>query len=179
MLKEVNSLQPTAVTQPIAWLMTFKPGKALRTGPSSWRARAGAGGRWTGDGATTGQAPATTSKKMARGRPRSQRWQAELPAIQAFVARLGTRPTPPSKPLNAQLARNRGLVGELAKFIESLQRAADADADDDQDAEDDEGHGGAWSVGPGAAINAYMQTVRTQARNAAAKRSTNKTTPQR
>ena len=96
----------------------------------------------------------------------------ELPAIQAFVARLKDETDAAIKAaLNAQLARNRGLVGELAKFIESLQQPADSDADDDQDGDDDEDVA-APKVGPGAAINAYMQAVRTQARNAAAKRST-------
>lgn len=175
-LKEVNSLQPTAVTQPIAWFDDFQAwqGAAYRAElMESAQALAGAG-------LATAQ---QLGKRLQAPLKEDGAWPAtfttlagELPAIQAFVARLKDETDATIKAaLNAQLARNRGLVGELAKFIESLQQAADTDADDDQDAEDDE-DAAAPKVGPGAAINAYMQAVRTQARNAAAKRSTNKTT---
>jgi hypothetical protein len=175
-LKEVNSLQPPAVTQPIAWFEDFQAwqGAAYRTElMESAQALAGAGL------ATAQQLGKRLQAPLKEDGPWPSTFTAlagELPTIQAFVARLKEETDGTIKAaLNAQLARNRGLVGELAKFIESLQQAADSDADDDQDAEDDEDVA-APKVGPGAAINAYMQAVRTQARNAAAKRSTNKTT---
>ncbi|MBW0172132.1 MAG: ATP-binding domain-containing protein [Hydrogenophaga sp.] len=103
----------------------------------------------------------------------------ELPAVQTFVGGLKEETDTAIKAaLNAQLARNKGLISDLSKFIESLQQQASAegDLDDDQDGDDDDEVVIAPRVGAAAAINAYMQAVRTQARNASAKRSTNKTT---
>lgn len=103
----------------------------------------------------------------------------ELPAVQSFVARLkGETDNAIKAALNAHMMQNKSLISDLSKLIESLQQQASADgeSDDDQDGDDDEEIAAAPRVGAAAAINAYIQAVRTQARNAAAKRSTNKTT---
>lgn len=103
----------------------------------------------------------------------------ELPAVQSFVARLKDETDTAIKAaLNAQLARNKSLISDLSKLIESLQQqvSVDGESDDDQEADEDEEVAAAPRVGAAAAINAYIQAVRTQARSAAAKRSTNKTT---
>ncbi|NKA73553.1 DNA helicase UvrD [Ralstonia solanacearum] len=176
-LKDAASLQPAAAAQPIAWFEDFQAwqGTAYRVElMESAQALAGAtlataqqlGKRLQAPLKGDGAWPATFAALAG-----------ELPAVQSFVARLKEETDNTIKAaLNVQLARNRGLVGELAKFIEGLQQqAADSDADDDQDGDDDEDVV-APKVGPAAAISAYMQAVRAQARNAAAKRSTNKTT---
>ncbi|OAI65084.1 helicase UvrD [Ralstonia solanacearum] len=175
-LKDAASLQPAAAAQPIAWFEDFQAwqGTAYRAELiESTQALAEAtlataqqlGKRLQAPLQGDGAWPATFAALVG-----------ELPAVQSFVARLKEETDKTIRDaLNVHLARNKGLVSELAKFISGLQQAADSDADDDQDGEDDEDVV-APKVGPGAAINAYMQAVRTQARNAAAKRSTNKAT---
>ncbi len=78
--------------------------------------------------------------------------------------------------LNLQLNRNRAFLDELARVIDSLQQAqaTDVDDQDDTDAEEEEDTT-ASRTGRAAALNAYMQAVRTQARAAASKRSVSKT----
>jgi len=176
-LKEVASLQAAALTQPIAWFEDFQ----------AWQGAAYRAEMMDGAQALVSAALTTAQRLGQRLQSSLQEdaaWPAtfaalasELPAVQAFVSGLKEETDKTIKSaLNIQLARNKRLVDELARFIEGLQlQAGDADTDDDQDGDDDE-EIVASKIGPGAAINAYMQAVRTQARNAAAKRSTNKTT---
>ena len=77
--------------------------------------------------------------------------------------------------LNLQLNRNRGFLDELARVIDSLQQAQATDADDQDDPDaDEEEDVTAPRTGRSAALNAYMQAVRAQARAAASKRTVNK-----
>lgn len=66
--------------------------------------------------------------------------------------------------LNLQLNRNKGFIDELAKFIDGLQQAPDIDSDDPDDLDADEEEAAAPRTGRAAAVNAYMQAVRAQAR---------------
>lgn len=175
-LKEVASLQIAASAQPTSWFEDFQ----------SWQ-----GATYRAELLDAAQALASSTvgaaqKLGARLQAQLQEntaWPAtfaalaaELPAVQGFVSGLKDQTDKAIKDaLNLQLARNKNLINELVKFIEGLQQAADAEADDELDG-DDEDDVAAPKVGPAAAINAYMQAVRTLARNAAAKRSTNKTT---
>ncbi|MBB5456762.1 ATP-binding domain-containing protein [Paraburkholderia sp. Cpub6] len=176
-LKDATSLQPAAAAQPIAWFEDFQ----------AWQGTAYRAELMESTQALVGATLATAQQLGKRLQTRLQddgAWPAtfaalvgELPAVQSLVANLKDETDNTIKTaLNAQLARNKGLVSELAKFIEGLQQqTADSDADDDQDGEDDEDVA-VPKVGLAAAITAYMQAVRAQARNAAAKRSTNRTT---
>lgn len=77
--------------------------------------------------------------------------------------------------LNLQLNRNRGFLDELAHVIDSLQQAQAADVDDQDDPDaDEEEDATAPRTGRAAALNAYMQAVRVQARAAASKRTVSK-----
>ncbi|ENZ4139717.1 ATP-binding domain-containing protein [Enterobacter ludwigii] len=77
--------------------------------------------------------------------------------------------------LNLQLNRNRGFLDELAHVIDSLQQAQAADVDDQDDPDtDEEEDATAPRTGRAAALNAYMQAVRAQARAAASKRTVSK-----
>ena len=79
------------------------------------------------------------------------------------------------KPLNLQLNRNRAFLDELARVIDSLQQAQATDADDQDDPDaDEEEDATAPRTGRAAALNAYMQAVRAQARAAASKRTVSK-----
>lgn len=75
--------------------------------------------------------------------------------------------------LNLHLNRDKALLSELARFIDGLQQAQDADDQDDLEADDDE-ESTAPRTATAAAFNAFMQAVRAQARAAAAKRSLSK-----
>lgn len=78
--------------------------------------------------------------------------------------------------LNLQLNRNRTFLDELARVIDSLQQAPATDADDQDDPDaDEEEDATAPRTGRAAALNAYMQAVRAQARAAASKRAVSKT----
>jgi hypothetical protein len=79
--------------------------------------------------------------------------------------------------LNLQLNRNRAFLDELARLIDGLQQAqtVDAEEQDELDAEEEE-DATAPKTGRAAALNAYMQAVRAQARAVASKRSLPKTT---
>ncbi len=100
----------------------------------------------------------------------------ELPKVQALVTSLKESSDNKIKAaLNLQLNRNRAFLDELARFIDGLQQAQtpDTDEQDDLDADDDE-DATAPRTGRAAALNAYMQAVRAQARAAASKRAVSK-----
>lgn len=102
---------------------------------------------------------------------------AELPKVQALVASLKEASDGKIKAaLNLQLNRNRAFLDELARFIDGLQQAqtTDADEQDELDADEEEDTA-APRTGRAAALNAYMQAVRAQARAAASKRAVSKT----
>ncbi len=101
---------------------------------------------------------------------------AELPKVQALVASLKEASDGKIKAaLNLQLNRNRAFLDELARFIDGLQQAqtTDADEQDELDADEEE-DSTAPRTGRAAALNAYMQAVRAQARGAASKRAVSK-----
>jgi DNA polymerase III delta prime subunit len=101
---------------------------------------------------------------------------AELPKVQALVASLKEASDGKIKAaLNLQLNRNRAFLDELARFIDGLQQAqtTDADEQDELDADEEE-DSTAPRTGRAAALNAYMQAVRAQARSAASKRTVSK-----
>jgi DNA polymerase III delta prime subunit len=78
--------------------------------------------------------------------------------------------------LNLQLNRNRTFLDELARFIDGLQQTQTSDADEQDDLDTDEEEDSTTPrTGRAAALNAYMQAVRAQARAAASKRNVNKT----
>ncbi|MFP7829950.1 ATP-binding domain-containing protein [Pseudomonas aeruginosa] len=102
---------------------------------------------------------------------------AELPKVQALVASLKDASDGKIKAaLNLQLNRNRAFLDELARFIDGLQQAqtTDADEQDELDADEEEDTT-APRTGRAAALTAYMQAVRAQARAAASKRAVSKT----
>lgn len=78
--------------------------------------------------------------------------------------------------LNLQLNRNRAFLDELASVIDSLQQAqaTETDDQDDPDADEDEDSTVSSRTRYIAALNAYMQAVRAQARAAASKRTVSK-----
>lgn len=76
--------------------------------------------------------------------------------------------------LNLQLNRNRAFLDELAHVIGSLQQAQAPDTDDQDDPDADEEDATTPRTGRTAALNAYMQAVRAQARAAASKRTVSK-----
>lgn len=100
---------------------------------------------------------------------------AELPKVQAIVTSLKEASDSKIKAaLNLQLNRNRAFLDELARVIDSLQQAVETDEQDDFDADEEEDTTTS-RTGRAAALNAYMQAVRAQARSAASKRMLNKT----
>jgi len=77
--------------------------------------------------------------------------------------------------LNLQLNRNRAFLDELARVLDSLQQAQATEADDQDDPDaDEEEDTTASRTGRTAALNAYMQALRVQARAVASKRTVNK-----
>ena len=102
---------------------------------------------------------------------------AELPKVQALVTSLKEASDGKIKAaLNLQLNRNRAFLDELARFIDGLQLAqtSDADADEQDDFDTDEEDTSAPRTGRAAALSAYMQAARAQARAAASKRAVSK-----
>lgn len=102
---------------------------------------------------------------------------AEVPQVQALVVSLrDASERKIRESLNLQLNRNRGFLDELARFLDGLQQTQTTDADDpeDFDAEEEE-DATTPRTGRGAALAAYMQAVRAQARSHASKRSLGKT----
>lgn len=78
--------------------------------------------------------------------------------------------------LNLQLNRDNGFIDVLAKFIDALQQTPDIDTDDPDDLEADEEEATSPRTGRAAAVTAYMQAVRAQARTQARKRTLGKNT---
>lgn len=102
---------------------------------------------------------------------------AELPKVQALVTNMKEASDGKIKAaLNLQLNRDRAFLDKLASFIDSLQQAqiTDTDEQDELDADEEE-DATAPRTGRAAALNAYMQAVRAQARAAASKRTLSKT----
>ncbi|MFN3842708.1 MAG: ATP-binding domain-containing protein [Rehaibacterium terrae] len=101
----------------------------------------------------------------------------ELPEVQALVSKLKEASDAKIKgALNLQLNRNRAFLDELARFLDGLQQTQVTDTDEADDLDtDEEEETAAPRTGRAAALNAYMQAVRAQARSAAAKRSLSKT----
>jgi DNA polymerase III delta prime subunit len=101
---------------------------------------------------------------------------AELPKVQALVASLKEATDGKIKAaLNLQLNRNRAFLDELARFIDGLQQAQTTDTDEQDELDSDEEEDAtAPRTGRAAALNAYMQAVRAQARAAASKRAVSK-----
>jgi hypothetical protein len=101
---------------------------------------------------------------------------AELPNVQALVASLKEASDGKIKAaLNLQLNRNRAFLDELARLIDGMQQTQSVDADDQDDSDaDEEEESTAPRTGRAAALNAYMQAVRAQARAAASKRAVSK-----
>jgi DNA polymerase III delta prime subunit len=100
----------------------------------------------------------------------------EIAKVQALVSSLKEGSDVKIKAaLNLQLNRNRAFLDELARVIDSLQQAQATDADDQDDPDaDEEEDTTAPRTGRAAALNAYMQAVRVQARAAASKRAVSK-----
>jgi len=100
----------------------------------------------------------------------------EIAKVQAIVSSLKEGSDGKIKAaLNLQLNRNRAFLDELARVIDSLQQAQATDADDQDDPDaDEEEDATAPRTGRAAALNAYMQAVRAQARAAASKRAVSK-----
>ncbi len=100
----------------------------------------------------------------------------EIAKVQALVSSLKEGSDAKIKAaLNLQLKRNRAFLDELARMIDSLQQgqATEADDQDDPDADEEEDIT-ASRTGRTAALNAYMQAVRAQARAASSKRTVSK-----
>jgi DNA polymerase III delta prime subunit len=97
---------------------------------------------------------------------------AELPKVQTLVTSLKDGSDNKIKSaLNLQLNRNRAFLDELARVIDSLQQATATDADDQDDVDGEEEEDTTVPrTGRAAALSAYMQAVRAQARAAASKR---------
>lgn len=76
--------------------------------------------------------------------------------------------------LNLQLNRNREFLDELARVIDNLQQTQVEDTDEQDDPDTDEEDAITSRTGRAAALNAYMQAVRAQARATVSKRSVNK-----
>jgi DNA polymerase III delta prime subunit len=97
----------------------------------------------------------------------------ELPKVQAVVVSLKeTSDKKLRESLNLQLNRDKSFVGNLGKFIDSLQQTSLVEGDDDQDDEEDESTPPKTPVEK--VVAAYNQAVRAQARAAASKRAVSK-----
>ncbi|GMU69043.1 MAG: hypothetical protein AMXMBFR37_13750 [Steroidobacteraceae bacterium] len=100
---------------------------------------------------------------------------AELPKVQALVTSLKEASDGKIKAaLNLQLNRNRAFLDELARFIDSLQQTQTTDDEQDDLDADEEEDTTAPRTGRAAALNAYMQAVRAEARATASKRTLSK-----
>lgn len=101
----------------------------------------------------------------------------EVSGIQSLVA--GLKEVTDKKihaALNFQLNRDKGFIDALAKFIDGVQQAPDIDAEDPDDLDADEEEATSPRTGRAAAVTAYMQAVRAQARTQARKRTLGKIT---
>ncbi|MGF6296379.1 ATP-binding domain-containing protein [Paraburkholderia youngii] len=100
----------------------------------------------------------------------------ELPSVEALVSRLKNDSDAKIRgSLNLQLNRDRAFVNELARFIDDLNAQAPESDDSDETEADEEDDRSAPRTGVTAAVNAYMQAVRAQARAVASKRTLSKT----
>lgn len=102
---------------------------------------------------------------------------AEIPTMQTLLTRLKDASDAKIKTaLNLQLNRNRAFLDELARWIDGLQQPQMSEVDDQDDLDaDEEGDTLELRTGRAAALNAYMQAVRAQARADASKRIIGKT----
>lgn len=173
----IQSLQPDALSQPIDWYADFAGWHG-----QAFRAELLEAANALADASLPAAQQLGLRLQLALNG--SEAWPAtfselarELPALQVFATRLKEETDSKIKAaLNAQLARNKSLLNELAKLIESMQQQAATENDDPEELDGEEDEDAALPrVGLAAAASAYMQAVRTLARNAAAKRSTNKT----
>jgi hypothetical protein len=133
-LKEVASVQAAAATRPIAWFEDFQTWQG-----AAFRAELMEGAQaLAGAGFVTAQNLGTRLQASLQG---DGIWPttfaalaSELPAVQALVSGLKEETDKAIKAaLNVQLARNKNLISELVRFIESLQQqSTDVDADDDR-----------------------------------------------
>lgn len=101
----------------------------------------------------------------------------EVSGIQSLVA--GLKEVTDKKihaALNLQLNRDKGFIDALAKFIDGLQQASDIDTEDPDDLDAEEEEATSPRTGRAAAVTAYMQAVRAQARTQARKRTLGKST---
>lgn len=78
--------------------------------------------------------------------------------------------------LTLQVNRNKGFIDELAKFIDGLQQTSDIDTEDSDDLDADEEEATSPQTRGAAAMTAYTQAVRAQARSQARKRTLGKKT---
>lgn len=101
---------------------------------------------------------------------------AELPKVQALVTGLKEVSDEKIKgALNLQHNRDQTFLDELALFIDGLQQTQVTDADEQEDFDTDEEEEDLTPrTGRAAALNAYMQAVRAQARRTASKRTVSK-----
>ncbi|MBS4723459.1 ATP-binding domain-containing protein [Aeromonas veronii] len=102
---------------------------------------------------------------------------AEVATVQALVSSLKEGSDAKiRRALNLQLNRNRAFLDELGLVIDSIHKAQVTDFEDLDDPDSDEEEDVTASrTGSAAALNAYMQAVRAQARAAASQRTLSKT----
>lgn len=101
----------------------------------------------------------------------------EVISIQSLVAGLKEVTDEKIKSaLNIQLNRDQGFIDALAKLIDGLQQAPDIDAEDPDELDAEEDEAASPRTGRAAAVTAYMQAVRAQARTQARKRTLGKNT---
>ena len=176
-LKDVASLRAEAAAEPIAWFEDFQ----------AWQ-----GEEYLSDLMESANTLAGASQERARKlgvRLRSalqepSAWPTrfsslveEVSAVQEFVSELKEESDNILKDaLNFQIRQNRALVDELKALVESLNQQPVADAEQDDEIEDEEEEAAAPRVGASAAVHAYMQALRAQARSAVTKRSINRST---
>lgn len=100
----------------------------------------------------------------------------ELPKVQALVTGLKEASDGKIKEaINLQHNRDQTFLDELARFIDGLQQTQTTDTEEQEDFDaDEEEEDLAPRTGRAAALNAYMQAVRAQARATASKRAVSK-----
>jgi DNA polymerase III delta prime subunit len=76
--------------------------------------------------------------------------------------------------LNLQINRDKEFLDKLAVFIDEMQQVQDAEIDDQDEMESEEDEAAPIRTGRAAAMHAFMQTTRAQARAHAAKKTLNK-----
>ena len=93
---------------------------------------------------------------------------AEVNEAQGFVAKLKeVTDERVRRALTLQVNRDKGFIDALAKFIDGIQEEADTDSDDPEDVELDDEDPASAKTRPAAALRAYSQSIRAQARAAA------------